>query len=363
MDLGTFVQGCIATMPEGRLQLGERAGAARAELQLSAMESGTSWIGAAISGGSESIASDGGFLVDATVVSAMMQRVYQTGELLKLCDRVPITRGNELPLTAFDETSRVDGSQFGGVTAAWLEEGGQFSGSKAKLRRVLVKLKKLAAFAYVTSELFEDVEALDAVLTVAFANALVWQAENAIVNGTGAGQALGILNAGATISVSKEVGQLANTLTYQNLADMYTRFWPASQVADGTAWVCNNDVHTKLLVEGLQSGVANAPQMYYPPGWSPRWRWATLFGRPLIPVEYCPTLGTVGDIILGDFGRYLIGERQLKRETSMHFRFGHDEVAIRWVFRLDGQPKDAAPVTPSDGGDTQSTFITLATRA
>jgi HK97 family phage major capsid protein len=92
--------------------------------------------------------------------------------------------------------------------------------------------------------------------------------------------------------------------------------------------------------------------------------YATLFGRPVIPVEYCATLGTVGDIILADFNEYLLARKGgLQTASSIHFRFDYDETVFRFVLRLDGQPAWNAPLTPFKGSNTLSPFVALATRA
>jgi hypothetical protein len=50
-------------------------------------------------------------------------------------------------------------------------------------------------------------------------------------------------------------------------------------------------------------------------------------------------------------------------DMSIHVRFVYDESVFRFVMRLDGQPVLASPVTPANGGSTQSHFVTLETRS
>jgi HK97 family phage major capsid protein len=83
----------------------------------------------------------------------------------------------------------------------------------------------------------------------------------------------------------------------------------------------------------------------------------------VIPVEYCPTLGTVGDIILADLSRYVIAKREDRAAVSVHVQFLADESVFRFVMRVDGQPIDSAPVTPLNGTDTTSPFLALASRS
>jgi HK97 family phage major capsid protein len=47
--------------------------------------------------------------------------------------------------------------------------------------------------------------------------------DDAIINGTGAGMPLGVLNAGCLVSVTKESGQKADTIVAENAVKMYHR--------------------------------------------------------------------------------------------------------------------------------------------
>src|SRR5436305_1762692 len=92
--------------------------------------------------------------------------------------------------------------------------------------------------------------------------------------------------------------------------------------------------------------------------------YATMMGRPVIPVEWCATLGTVGDIILADLRHYVTATKgMLESALSIHLRFDYDESVFRFIFRIDGAPWWTAALTPYKGSNTQSCFVTLATRA
>jgi len=92
-----------------------------------------------------------------------------------------------------------------------------------------------------------------------------------------------------------------------------------------------------------------------------------LLGRPIIPVEYASTLGTVGDIILADLSNgYILAEKGgIQADMSIHVQFVYDESVFRFVLRVDGQPVRATALTPYKGGAnyTQSHFVALETRS
>src|SRR4030095_3363887 len=90
-----------------------------------------------------------------------------------------------------------------------------------------------------------------------------------------------------------------------------------------------------------------APLAYLPPGGLSAKPYATLLGRPVLPVEWCATLGTVGDVVLADLRHYLTITRVLvDARMSVHLRFDYDESTFRFIFRIDGQPWWSAPLTP-----------------
>ena len=87
-------------------------------------------------------------------------------------------------------------------------------------------------------------------------------------------------------------------------------------------------------------------------------------GRPVIPVEYCETLGTTGDIILADLKAYASGVNGgVDAAMSIHLRFDYNESCFRFITQVDGQPWLASAITPYKGSNTLSPFVVLATRS
>jgi len=78
--------------------------------------------------------------------------------------------------------------------------------------------------------------------------------------------------------------------------------------------------------------------------------------------EFNPTLGAVGDILLADMSQYIMIDKDVQSASSIHVQFLTDQVAFRFVYRCDGQPKISAPLTPYQGAGTLSPFVALAAR-
>jgi hypothetical protein len=55
-------------------------------------------------------------------------------------------------------------------------------------------------------------------------------------------------------------------------------------------------------------------------------------------------------------------DKDIQAASSIHVQFLTDQVAFRFVYRVDGQPKMAAPLTPYHGTNDLSPFVTLEAR-
>ena len=317
----------------------------------------------AASGLSEGIGGDGGFLVQPQYATQILKQAFDTGILASRCKRVPMT-SNQLIYPGLDETSRADGSRGGGVRHYWVAEAGAKTASQPKFRRIELNANKCAVLTYATDELLDDAKALEAYLMDAVRSEIGFAIDSGIIEGTGAGRPLGIKNAGCLVSAGSEVGQAATTFIYENATKMWARLFPASQTS--AVWLVNQNVWPQLFTMNLSVGTGGAP-VFLPAGGASTSPYATLFGRPIIPMEQCETLGTLGDVYLCDFGNgYILGEKGgIKSDMSIHVRFVYDESVFRWVFRVDGQPVLASAITPYKGGSswTQSHFVALETRS
>jgi HK97 family phage major capsid protein len=216
---------------------------------------------------------------------------------------------------------------------------------------------------YATDELLDDASALEGVIRSSFASEFGFLLDDAIINGLGTGQPLGILNAGCLVSVSKETGQKASTIVAENVINMYSRLFASSR--GNAVWLINQNIEPQLFQMSLAIGTGGIP-IYMPAGGLSGLPYGTLFGRPVLAIEQAASLGTVGDIIFADLaGGYILAEKGgVKSDVSIHMRFDYDESVFRFVMRVDGQPVRATALTPYKGAtSTQSHFVALATRA
>lgn len=316
------------------------------------------------SGMSENVNMDGGFAVPVEFRNTLMSNALEASILLARTTRIPM-QTNQIDIPVIEETTHAT-SVFGGVIVYRPGESVAVTASKPKLGKISLKLNKLAAAAYVTSELLEDSPiSMEPLLAGMFAEAIGFQIDEDIINGTGVNQPLGIVNAPCLVSVAKETGQAATTIVTANILKMWARLFSRSQ--GNALWIANMDTFPQLATLALEVGTGGAPagllNVVTGATGSPQ---MTLLGRPLFLTEHCQTLGTLGDILCIDPSQYLVGEKaggSIRTATSIHLKFLEDEVAFRFTVRMDGQPWMKSAVTPKNGSNTLSSFIGLATRA
>jgi HK97 family phage major capsid protein len=305
----------------------------------------------------EGSGADGGFLIPSGFSTNVWTLSLQDQALLPLTDRLPV-EGNGMSIPK-DETTAWGSN---GVRAYWQNEAGAGTASKPVVGRTDLKLKKLMALVPVSDELLEDATALGAYLTPKMADSIRWKTDEAILFGAGNGQPLGAFNTNspAFVTVSKESGQSTLTLNATNVSKMMSRLYGNY---GRSVWLLNNDVLPALFTMTL----GNYP-IYLPAGapvggiqGSP---YGSLLGRPIIVTQHAKSFTSLGDIMLVDLANYQTIEKAggIQTATSMHLYFDADATAFRSTFRVDGQPKMAAPVTPANGSNTLSPFVQLEAR-
>ena len=275
----------------------------------------------AASGLNETVPSEGGFLVGTDFSSELIDSIYKTGTLAKRCRRIVISQNsNAVSIPGIDESSRATGSRAGGIRVFNLEEAGEKEKSKPKFRKVALELSKKIGLCYLTDELVQDSSALESYVRNGFAKEFSFVVDDEIIRGNGTGGAmLGILNSAALVTISKETGQSAGGIVYENILKLFARFNGNIQTA---VFLAHRSTIPALFSMNLALGTAGAA--VFTPSEVQLGRTASLFGVPLLFHESCSAVGTVGDLILMDPATYLIGEKKgagLQVDTSIHVRF------------------------------------------
>lgn len=308
--------------------------------------------------GNEGTGADGGFLVPPDFRTQIMQKVLAEDELLSMTDQ-QITSGNSITFPA-DETTPWQSS--GGIQAYWESEGGQKTQSKPQLTEKTVKANKLIALVPVTDELLEDAPAMANYVQRKAPEKIGFKVTDAILNGTGVGQPLGILNSPGTIEVTPESGQAPDSILSENIVKMWARMTPRAK--RNAIWLMNGDFDAQLPFLKFPGSASQPVPLYMPPGGLSVAPYGTILGRPIIQTEASQAVGDRGDIVLADLSSYLSLTKAggIRSDISIHVWFDYDITAFRFVLRVGGQPWWNSPIE-SLRGASKGFFVTLGPRA
>jgi HK97 family phage major capsid protein len=304
----------------------------------------------AASGANEFVETEGGYAIDPTVASEILKPIHDSGPFSNLVTRLPVGANSNYGWSnGIDETSRANGSRWGGVRGYWLAEAGSLTASKPRFRRINWELKKIGVLMYATDELLADQSQFNAIAMQSAAEELAFIVNDDIFEGDGLGKPLGILQSGALIEAGRDT---ASTIVHADILAMWTRMLPTSRAK--SAWFINAVAEGQLDSLYHTTSVLSPYVGYRPDGVR------TLFGRPVIVNEFGEALNSKGDILLADMSEYLFWEKDgVQSASSIHLAFLTDEMAFRWIYRCDGQTSASVPLTTFKGSSTQSAFVCL----
>jgi len=304
---------------------------------------------------------DGNFLVPPDFIGGMLEQAMAESQLYSRATELQIM-GNTANIPAVDEESRADGSRFGGIAVYWVREGSDGTYKQPKFRNLDLKLAKIMGLVSVTDEMLEDSALLASWVQQAFPAEMAFTLDQALFDGDGNGKPLGIMNSGALVTVAKEGGQSADTIVYENIIKMWARM-PAARMARAN-WFCTQQALEQFPLMKLDVGTGGSA-VFLPAGGASERPYATLMGRPIIPIEQAATLGDLGDIVLADMSDYIaITKGGLKTAQSIHVDFDKAKTSFRFIRRVNGAPYTRTPlVSRALSTFTTSPYITLAERA
>lgn len=301
----------------------------------------------------EGVGADGGFLIPPGFSQQLLEDSLADDALLPMTSDVPIS-GNTMSFPKNED----EPWSTAGIQAYWESEATQLTQTKPSIGLSTYRLRKLTALVPITDELAADAPAIGAFVEGETPKAMRAKINDALVNGDGAGKPVGVVGHGGTVSVAKETSQAAATVVIENLVKMYSRC-----INPGRAiWIANVDTFPQLY--DMKDNAGARVWQTVAPGLSEPFQ-GMILGRPVMWVEACPTLGTVGDVVFGDWAQYrtITKAGGVQTATSMHLWFDYAVEAFRAIFRIDGQPWRSTTLTPQKGSATRGNFVTVATRA
>jgi len=299
----------------------------------------------------EGTGTEGGFAIPEQYWSQIFTSAFEISVAAQFCRILPM-QSNILNVPGWDSDDQTKGPE-GEIEMEWLSEEQTATRKTPKLRTVAYEAKKAGIYIGVSNEALEDSLAVSASISPLMSNAVAFGTDKGILVGNGINQPFGVLNAPATIPVTRTT---PDTITFADVTTLMGRMLPSS--LKKAVWIASPDAFATMLPletsagSGqliLQSGPGPASSLPF-----------TLFGRPYFISEKLPALGQKADIMFCDFGYYGLAMRSGARfEKTQSAQWLQDVTDFRLLNRLTGKPLIHLPFTPSGGGNTISPFLVL----
>jgi HK97 family phage major capsid protein len=242
---------------------------------------------------------------------------------------------------------------FGGFKLSWTGEAQARTESEPQFKQMELRAWELSGYLTISRPLLDDGsgEALETFLVQLVGECSAWTEDYAFLQGSGVGQPQGIIGAAATLTVSRNT---SSQVVYSDVATMISKLPPAS--LEFACWAHSPSTIPQLMQ--LKDGSNRA--VFLAAGQAPdgRGKWS-LCGMPAYCTEKLPALGTRGDLVLFDPRFYAIMERGMLISASEHVSFLKNQVVIRVVRRVDGQPRLDKAIALADGSTTCSPSVVL----
>lgn len=307
--------------------------------------------------GNESIGADGGILIPDFLAAEILKHGMVNSELNLMAQAsTTVVAGNSVTWPILDNADQSSStSRFGGVEVVWTEEIGVKTKSKPKYTQLSIMLKKLVAFVPVSDELLEDVPGLQSSVQSDAGIAIIDTINQAIVDGDGNGKPLGwIGHSGTVVSPTAVTRTTTAPISVSDVTGMYDRLINRSNAI----WTINQELRSPLSQLKIgDHGILSAANLEGQP-------FQFLIGIPIQWTDIAKAPATIGDINLSNMRGYRIATKGgVRSAVSIHFYFDQDATVFRFVIRVNGQPAFKDTITPLNGTEKLSNFVTLAKTA
>lgn len=317
---------------------------------------------------------NGGFLLDYELMNGVWDKARAVDGPLSRCLFFPTSK-HSFQWPAFNETSRANGSRLGGVRGKWQgttdDQSATPSASQPTVAMVNFTPKRLLVYSTpFSNDLLSDAPIVERMLEYAADQEIRYNVVDAMINGLGVTHPLGVIKAPSSVQITRAG---SNNVAQADVDAMWSRLWPFCR--RNAVWMCNDD--TLLKIDAVATTTGWPANLYMPMGMHGN-PYSLLKGRPLIPVEQCPALGSPGDLILGDWSQYAVIARTadeagqpdaamsygplesfVENRSSNEFMFDTDSTVFRFKLRVDGKPLWVKQVTIADGSQTAGPFCVL----
>lgn len=254
----------------------------------------------------------------------------------------------KLGMPKLSQVSTGTADHFAGVIFEWTDEGGEKQETEPNFEFLELIVHELSGYTEITDTLIMD-SAINIMnfLTKLFRAAYMWITDKIFFDGDGAKKPLGVITDPAVNLINRTNAGDVIWTDMVNINDALPAHFDAKAI-----WTISKNVWSRLrnerdnnnailLHEKYASVEAGVP--------------TSILGKDVVFSDNkTSALGFKGDVVLGDWQHYYIGNRMgLRIDSSTHFKFRNNKTAVRIVGRLDGQaaqPKAFVVLDLTTGG-------------
>ena len=295
----------------------------------------------------------GGFLAPGEHRAELLTTALEQAFFYPRARFIPMAM-SKIDFPAIFDDDHTEGKFYGGVEIIRVAEGAQKTESKPKTGQIELNLSEVAGLCYVTNNLLEDsMVSVEAMLMSVFGQAIAFVIDDDCINGNGAGQPQGFLQAPCLVTI----GRTGAGIAADDVLNLWQSMFPASK--QRAIWIANHETFTQLA----KMEIGDSPAWMPANGLSGK-PYDMLMGKPIFFTEKAPALNAGGDLSVVDPGMYLLAGKaglNVKTDTSIHIRFDKDQTAFRFTIRYDGKAWWKSSLKPKNA--TQdfrlSPFVTL----
>lgn len=275
---------------------------------------------------------DGGYTFQSEFRAMLLQLASEGPTLMPRVTTIPTRSGTVL----IPRLNSSDANEFGGVAVGWTAEGGQKPETQPTFEQVSITAAELSAYTEVSHRLLSrSALDLETILAALFRGSIYDAVENAMVNGSGVAQPLGVVNTAGIHVVGR---QQAGQVNWQDLVKLKYALKPYHR--RNAFFVVNDDVARDLE---LKVDSQNRPLFTAS---TANGIYDRLVGFPWVTNTRLPALGMEGDIIFMDpVQYYLVMEEDVVVKRSDDFKFRNNLAAFAVFIAVGGQ--DVQPRTVS----------------
>jgi HK97 family phage major capsid protein len=296
--------------------------------------------------GGENVGADGAYALPPQFAQGIEKLIFQEDSCLTMLR--PVQTNSNLLVVPTDEDPYYSSS---GITSARTAEGGTITASKPVIKKLNVVIHAIKSLVHVSEESLSDIPFLASYIQQKMSEKLRWKMENLVVNGTGADEPLGILNAPGLLALTDK-NSTATVIGAEDIFEMRAAALPGS----GSFWCVSPTVMPQIW--GLKLGTTGYPLYVMDASKGPN---GTLLGLPVCVCEACPALNTTGDIMLVQPGGYVFAlNGGVNTQATIAFAFDQDLQSFKTTVRMGGVPTLSNKVTRANGSTYASNLVALA---